>query len=339
MASKKSTKEPGQVSAPTTHVRSTPIGEYGFLSDGEVSALLSPGGAVEWMCIPRFDSPSVFGSILGRHAGSFRVAPDDVTVPADVRYLPGTMILETSWGTPTGWIIVRDTLLIGPWRHETDRSKTHQRTPNDYDAEHTFLRTIRCASGEVQTIVDCEPVFDYGRAPASWTYTDQGYHQGVATAEGSGVKLTLTSDLRLGFEGGRASARTLLKEGDVRYIALSWGSKEPPLNFADAYQRQVWTAHHWQHWLARGKFPDHPWRGYLQRSALTLKGLTYSPTGAIAAAGSTSLPETPGGERNYDYRYTWIRDATFALWGHVLAGLRLGGGRLLLLHRRHRQPR
>ena len=167
MASKKSTKEPGQVSAPTTHVRSTPIGEYGFLSDGEVSALLSPGGSVEWMCIPRFDSPSVFGSILGRHAGSFRIAPDDVTVPADVRYLPGTMILETSWGTPTGWIIVRDTLLIGPWRHEADRSKTHQRTPNDYDAEHTFLRTIRCASGEVQTIVDCEPVFDYGRAPAS----------------------------------------------------------------------------------------------------------------------------------------------------------------------------
>ena len=87
------------------------------------------------------------------------------------------------------------------------------------------------------------------------------------------------------------------------------------MDFADAYKRQVWTAHHWQHWLARGQFPDHPWRGYLQRSALTLKGLTYAPTGAIAAAGSTSLPETPGGERNYDYRYTWIRDATFALWG------------------------
>ena len=88
-----------------------------------------------------------------------------------------------------------------------------------------------------------------------------------------------------------------------------------PTTFAEAYKKQVWTAHHWQHWLARGKFPDHPWRGYLQRSALTLKGLTYSPTGAITAAGSTSLPETPGGERNYDYRFTWIRDATFALWG------------------------
>ena len=116
MATKKSTKEPVQVQSPVTHLRSTPIGEYGFLSDGEVSALLSPAGSVEWMCVPRFDSPSVFGSMLGRHAGSCRIGPDDITVPADVRYLPGTMILETSWGTPTGWIIVRDALLVGPWR-------------------------------------------------------------------------------------------------------------------------------------------------------------------------------------------------------------------------------
>ena len=94
-----------------------PIGDLGFLSDGEVSALVSPNGAVEWMCVPRFDSPSVFGRMLGRQAGVFRVAPVDVAVPADVRYLPGTMILETSWGTPTGWIIVRDALLIGPWHH------------------------------------------------------------------------------------------------------------------------------------------------------------------------------------------------------------------------------
>ena len=82
----------------------------------------------------------------------------------------------------------------------------------------------------------------------------------------------------------------------------------------------MWTAHHWQHWLARGKFPDHPWRSYLQRSALTLRGLTYAPTGAVMAAGTTSLPETPGGDRNYDYRFTWIRDATFALWGMYSLG-------------------
>ncbi len=297
-----------------------PIGDYGFISDGEVTALVSPAGEVDWMCLPRMDSASTFGALLGRHAGTFRVAPVDLMVPAARRYLPGTMILETSWGTPGGWVIVRDALLIGPWRHEEHRSTTHRRTPTDYEAQHTLLRTIRCVSGEVQMVLDCEPVPDYGRTHVRWEYTEHGYHQGRIQAAGDHVPLTLTTDMRLGFEGGRATARTLLKEGDVRYVALTWGSQQPPMSYADAYQQLVWTAHHWQHWLARGRFPDHPWRSYLQRSALTLKGLTYAPTGAIAAASTTSLPETLGGGRNYDYRYTWIRDATFALWGMYTLG-------------------
>ena len=291
-----------------------PIGDHGFLSDGEATALVSPGGSVQWLCLPRIDSPSVFGSLLGPHAGSFRIAPADVRVPAARRYVPGTLILETSWGTATGWIIVRDVLLLGPWRHDNELSRSQRRTPTDHDAQHILLRTIRCVSGEVQTVVECEPAFDYGRGTPVWNYTDKAYHQGVATTEGCDIELLLTTDMRLGLEGGRATARTLLKEGDVRYVALSWGSVAPPLTYADAYQRMVWTAHHWQHWLARGNFPDHPWRSYLQRSALTLKGLTYAPTGAIAAAATTSLPETIGGNRNYDYRYSWIRDSTFALW-------------------------
>src|SRR5579884_671462 len=110
-----------------------------------------------------------------------------------------------------------------------------------------------------------------------------------------------------------------MKEGEQRYCALSWSAVEPPQDFDDAYRRLVWTAHHWQHWLDRGNFPDHPWRQYLQRSALTLKGLTFAPTGALIAALTTSLPEAPGGERNWDYRYTWMRDATFTLWSlHAL---------------------
>ena len=314
MAKKKAKN--GRLTSPVDRSRAVPIGDYGFLSDGEVSALVAPGGSVDWMCIPRFDSPSAFGRLLGRQAGAFRIAPLDVTVPSDRRYLPGTMILETSWGTPTGWIVVRDALLIGPWHHDDDRSVTYHRTPNDYEAEHILLRTIRCVSGEVQTVMDCEPVLDYGRAHVRWEYTGTSYHQASASAEdGNDVELTLTTDLRLGFEGGQASARTLLKEGEVRFVALSWGGAVPPTTFDEAYKKLVWTAHHWQHWLARGRFPDHPWRSYLQRSALTLKGLTYAPTGTLVAAGSTSLPETPGGDRNYDYRFTWIRDATFALWG------------------------
>jgi alpha,alpha-trehalase len=212
--------------------RTVPIADYGFLSDGEATALISPGGSVDWMCLPRMDSPSVFGTALGRHAGTYRIAPSDVSVPSARRYLPGTMILETSWGTATGWIIVRDALIIGPWRHEGEFSHTHRRTPTDYDAEHILLRTIRCVSGEVQTVMECEPVLDYGRKFVRWTYTDHVYHQATArAADGTGdVELTLTTDMRLGLEGGQAAARTLLREGDVRYLALSWGSKEPPLD-------------------------------------------------------------------------------------------------------------
>jgi GH15 family glucan-1,4-alpha-glucosidase len=296
-----------------------PIADYGFLSDCESMALVAPSGNVEWLCLPKPDSPSVFGAILDRHAGGFRFGPADATVPADRRYVPGTMVLETSWGTPTGWIVVRDALLIGPWHHEGDISRTHRRAPTDYDADHVLLRTVRCVNGEVQVSLDCEPMFEYGQVPAQWTFTDRVYHQGVAKAEGLDVQLMLTTDLRIGFEGGRAIGRTLLKEGEKRYCALSWSEHPPPGDFEEAYSRLVWTAHHWQHWLARGRFPDHPWRKYLERSALTLKGLSYAPTGALVAAATTSLPETPGGERNWDYRYTWIRDSAFALWGlHTL---------------------
>jgi alpha,alpha-trehalase len=297
-----------------------PIADYGFLSDCETVALLAPSGNVEWMCLPRVDSPSVFGAMLDRDAGSFRIGPAGVAVPASRRYLPGTMVLETSWATGGGWVIVRDVLLIGNWHHENERSHTHRRAPTDYDADHVLLRTVRCVNGEVQIALDCEPVFDYGRKPVQWEYTASGYHEGTATAEGSEVELKLTTDLRLGFEGSRATARHRMKEGEQIFCALSWSEHEPPQDLDQAYERLVWTAHHWQHWLDRGDFPDHPWRTFLQRSALTLKGLTYAPTGALIAAATTSLPESPYGERNWDYRYSWIRDSTFMLWALYTLG-------------------
>ncbi len=298
-----------------------PISDYAFLSDGEVTALIAPDGNVEWMSVPRMDSPSIFGAMLDRDSGVFRLGPADMRVPAARRYLPGTMINETSWSTPTGWVIVRDVLLMGPWHHDRDRSKTHRRPPTDYDAEHVLLRTVRCVTGEVQLALDCEPVLDYGRLHGSWEYVGQGYREGVYSAEGSDVRLTLTSDLNLGFEGPRAIGHTLIKEGEVRFCALSWGPEPPPRDAEDAKRRLVWTAHHWQHWLARAHLPDHRWRPYLERSALTLKGLTYAPTGAVVAAATTSLPEDPGGERNWDYRYSWIRDSTYALWALNTLGL------------------
>jgi alpha,alpha-trehalase len=291
------------------------IGDYAMLSDCDTTALVAPSGNVEWLCLPRMDSPSVFGSLLDRAAGGFRLGPADLTVPDARRYLPGTIILETSWGTKTGWVVVRDALLIGPWDEERQiDDAVYSRAPTDHAAEHVLLRTVRCVSGEVQMHLDCDPMLDYGRRPAQWTYTDRGQHQGRAVAEGMDIELRLTTDFRIGFEGSRAIARSLLKEGDQRFCALSWSRTNPPATFEEASGRLVWTAHHWQHWLAGGEFPNHPWRSHLQRSALTVKGLTYAPTGALIAAPTTSLPETPGGNRNWDYRFTWIRDSAFALW-------------------------
>jgi GH15 family glucan-1,4-alpha-glucosidase len=297
-----------------------PIASYGFLSDCETTALVAPSGNIEWMCLPRMDSPSVFGAILDRDAGTFRLGPEGVRVPADRRYLPGTMVLETSWDAPGGWVIVRDVLLIGPWHHEHERSRTHRRAPTDYDADHVLLRTVRCVQGEVQISLDCDPAFDYGQRRGHWEYVGDGYHEASCRADGSDVTLTIVSDLNLGIEGPRVAARHLMKEGEQAFCALAWSEHPAPTTFDEAYRRLVWTAHHWQHWLDRGQFPDHPWRSFLQRSALTLKGLSYAPTGALIAAATTSLPETPSGERNWDYRYTWFRDATFMLWGLYTLG-------------------
>jgi alpha,alpha-trehalase len=297
-----------------------PIADYAFLSDCEVCALVAPSGSVEWMCLPRFDGPSIFGAVLDRDAGSFKLAPVSTSVPAGRRYLPGTMVMETTWATRTGWIIVRDVLLIGPWHHDEERSETHRRSPTDNDADHVLLRTLRCVNGHVEMHMECEPRLDYGRRGVTWEYAGPGYRKAVARAEGDEHELTLTTDLRLGFEGGRARARTTLRDGDTAFVALSWTRHGGPETYDEAYHRLVYTADYWHEWLSHGEFPDHPWTTSLARSALTLKGLTYAPTGAMVAAATTSLPETPGGERNWDYRYAWIRDSTFMLWGLYTLG-------------------
>jgi GH15 family glucan-1,4-alpha-glucosidase len=266
------------------------------------------------------DAPSVFGAMLDRGAGAFRLGPADVRVPAARRYLPGTMIVETTWSLPTGWAVVRDALLVGPWRYRDSRSAGYRRAPADHCAEQVLLRTIRCLEGEVDFVLDCEPAFGYGRQRGDWQYSGSGYGAAECAADGH-EPVRLTTDLNLGFEGSHALARHRLREGDRRFCALSWGDGSPPADAAAACHRQQQTADFWHEWISRGDFPDHPWRQYLERSALTLKGLSYAPTGALLAAASTSLPETPGGERNYDYRYTWLRDSAFMLWALHTLGL------------------
>ena len=297
-----------------------PIADYAFLSDCESTCLIAPSGSVEWMCVPRPDSPSIFAATLDRSAGGFRIGPYDETVPAARRYLPGSLMLETTWQTRTGWMIVRDALCMGPWHNLSERSKTHRRSPTDFDAEHCLLRSVKCVSGSVDLALTCDPIFDYGRIEPEWQYEGEGYGQLVGTAEGIGVTLRLTTDLRPGVERRILTARTRMVEGDTHFVALSWSPLPAPMTFDEASERMSRTAEHWRQWITMGDFPDHRWRSYLQRSALTLKGLTYAPTGALLAAPTTSLPETPQGERNWDYRYAWVRDSTFALWGLYTLG-------------------
>ncbi len=305
-----------------------PIADYGFLSDCHTGALLASDGAIEWLCMPHFDSPSVFAAMLDRGAGRFRVGPYGLYVPAGRRYLPGTNVIETTWMTPQGWVRVMDALTIGEW-HDNEEGSSHTRPPTDYDADHVMVRVIECMQGQVQMEMVCEPMLDYGATTAKWSVVEDEHAGGAVPAldasdgsDGAKPAFRLFSDMRMGIEGNRVHARHTLTEGEKRFCAMSWteGLGGPrTVEQAEAHLKR--TTHFWRTWLAEGTYPDHPWRIHLERSALVLKGLTFMPTGALVAAPTTSLPETPQGSRNWDYRYCWMRDATFTLWGLHALGL------------------
>ncbi|HXB14203.1 MAG TPA: glycoside hydrolase family 15 protein [Solirubrobacteraceae bacterium] len=318
-----------------------PIAGYGFLSDCHTGALVAYDGSIEWMCVPYFDSPSIFGALLDRGAGSWRVGPYGVFVPAGRRYIPGTNLIETTWMTPAGWLRVVDGLTIGVW-HDNAHGSSHTRPPTDDDADHLLVRVVECVQGMVQVEVVCEPMLDYGASPANWSVMQSGVEgvcavdalgsaapreygfgkDGGAPEREDGVAFRMFSDIRLGVEGNRVHGRHTMAEGERRFCALSWTEGLGGPHTADeAFEHIERTSHFWRRWLADGTYPDHPWRYYLQRSALALKGLTFMPTGALVAAPTTSLPESPGGERNWDYRFCWMRDASFTLWALHALGL------------------
>jgi alpha,alpha-trehalase len=288
-----------------------PIENHAFLSDCHTGALVAPDGGVAWLCVPRFDAPSVFGTLLDREAGYFRLGPFGINVPTMRAYEPGTNILATTWNAPGGWVVVRDALTMGP-RQGEDEVTPHTRPPADDDADHTLVRVATCIGGEVEIELVCEPVFDYGGTAASWTVADDGRH--AADATGADLTVRLHTNMALGIEGGRVRARHVLRQGDQVYCALSWAEGlAAPGNIDEANAALDATTNFWRRWLRRARAVDHPYREALERSALAIKGLTYMPTGATVAALTTSLPETPGGERNWDYRFTWMRDSTFTL--------------------------
>ena len=310
MSAATSSPEPGAQSAIAVSPF-PPIADYAFLSNCHTGALVAPDGAIDWLCVPSFDAPSVFGSLLDRQAGFFRFAPFGINHPSARAYEPGTNVLVTTWKTPSGWVVVRDALTMGP-REREDAILPHTRPPADDDADHLLVRTVECIDGRVEIDLVCEPVFDYGRTAAQWALVEDDRH--AADASGAGQTIRLQSDLALGIEGGRVRGRHVLGAGERAYCALSWAEGLDVPQDVDGAQAKIdATMAFWRAWLGRARMPDHRFSDLIQRSALAIKGLTYMPTGATVAALTTSLPETPGGERNWDYRYTWVRDATFTL--------------------------
>jgi alpha,alpha-trehalase len=307
-ASPSADTQPQSAAAPSSF---TPIADYAFLSNCHTGALVAPDGAIDWLCVPRFDSPSVFGSLLDREGGEFRLGPFGINVPSSRVYEPGTNTLLTTWRTPTGWVMVRDALTMGT-AHVEDEVTPHTRPPVDEDGDHVLVRTVLCLDGDVEIELICEPVFDYGRVPAEWSLEDGDRHRADAT--GAGVTIRLQTDMALGVEGNWVRARHDLKAGEQIFCSLSWAEElASPQTVDEAHARLAATTRFWRSWLGRARIPDHRFREPIQRSALAIKGLTFMPTGATVAALTTSLPETPGGERNWDYRYTWMRDSTFTL--------------------------
>ncbi|WP_182346573.1 glycoside hydrolase family 15 protein [Tomitella gaofuii] len=288
-----------------------PIEDYALLSDCAAMALVAPDGGVEWLCLPRPDSPSVFGALLDRSAGRFRFGPARVTTPSGRRYLPGTMVVETTWCLPAGTLVVRDAMVIDRWRGR-ERAEEYRRPPGDFAAAGMLVRTAECIEGEVELVCDCLPLFDYGRRVGAWSYAGETYGEARCAAGDGAVSLTLTGSLRLEAGAARALARERLRAGESAFVALSWGGRAVD-DTAEALRLIDGTAGLWRAWLRGGTIPDRPRRPLLERSVLTLKALTYAPTGAILAAATTSLPETPGGQRNWDYRYSWVRDSAFLL--------------------------
>jgi alpha,alpha-trehalase len=299
------------VDPPDASTNFPPIAEYGFLSDCENSCLVAPDGSVEWLCLPRPDGPSVFGALLDRTAGAFRFGPTGTLVPHNRRYVPGTMVLETTWHTPTGWLVVQDLLVVRPTTGDNRRAD-YRRAPGDAAATDTLLRIATCIEGRVEVLANLVPVYEYGSVIGGWEYDGAGYGAMIAKPPSGDPVLSVTSTLRLGTAGARCYGRTTLSPGESAFVSISW-SGEQPSDIDQAMAELNDTVAYWRDWLSNGTFPDHPWRQHMERSALTLKGLSYAPTGAIMAAATTSLPETPGGARNWDYRYTWIRDTSFML--------------------------
>jgi GH15 family glucan-1,4-alpha-glucosidase len=272
-----------------------PIAEYALLSDCRSAALLHRSGSVDWLCFPRFDAPSVFGRLLDERAGHWSIEIPGATA-IHRRYLDGTLVLETRYETPTGRLTLTEALAVGA--NERDHQLGVQ-SPN------ALLRRAECTVGSVELVMEYAPRPDYGQTqPAPSNASDLVFSSVVPHAS----------------EEGTARGRVTLRAGESRSFALQYqpaGGQDACWTEKEIADRLRETIAAWQSWSSHHQRYDGPWPELVKGSGVVLQGLTYQPTGAIVAAATTSLPEVVGGERNWDYRYTWIRDASLtleALW-------------------------
>ncbi len=285
---------------------SLPIGEYALLSDCRSAALVSRAGSVDWLCFPRFDSPAVFARILDDNAGHFAIRPAG-EFRASRRYIDQTMALETTFRAATGTAVLTDAMALG----RDDRGHAL-----GAGSPGVLLRRVACADGELEIDVSYAPRPEYGLirpilAPAP----------GGLTARGGAARLLLSAQAGLDVDGAGATASLRLVAGQTAGFALHHGQISDPAPVAwdqdEIAARLQDTLRGWRSWSAIHQSYDGPWRDLVHHSGRVLQALTFQPTGAIVAAPTTSLPETVGGERNWDYRYTWVRDASLtmeALW-------------------------
>ena len=281
-----------------------PIAEHGLIGDLHTVALVGSDGTVDWYCCPRFDSPSVFASILDRERGGYyRITPARGGWTSKQLYFPDTNVLITRFLSAEGVGELQGFMPIARSGDERHR--------------HRLIRRVLCVRGEMRFRLEVQPRFDYGRARH---VTEQNEHGVVFRSRRLCLALQGTTPIACD-EGGVHSEFTLRAGETVTFVLEQVGPEEAPRPYSaedtrEAYER---TIEYWRRWLAKSRYRGR-WREMVHRSALTLKLLTYQPTGAIVAAPTTSLPEQLGGPRNWDYRYTWIRDAAFSLY----ALLRLG---------------
>jgi GH15 family glucan-1,4-alpha-glucosidase len=284
----------------------TSIAEHALLSDCHSAALVTTAGSVDWLCFPRFDSPSVFGALLDDAAGHWTIRPSS-EFSATRRYVDRTLVLETTFHTPTGTLVLEDALCMGPDNHGHSLG-TH--------APHLLIRSVTCTEGDADVEVEYAPRPEYGIVHPLLSQVDGG-----VTARGGAEWLVLSTPVGLEVSDSTARGGVRMRAGQTLRFALHRSTlEERPARTWNADElagRLSATVQAWQSWSALHQNYQGPRQDLVHQAGRVLQGLTFQPSGAIVAAATTSLPEGAGGERNWDYRYSWVRDSCFtmqALW-------------------------